>query len=84
MRITVQVKTNAKKTSVERVSLPVLGFTSGNSEVVYKVSVNESPIQGRANDAFFRALAEYFDCAPSCVSIVAGSSAKKKIVDIIQ
>ena len=84
MRITVQVKTNAKKTSVERVSMPVLGFITGNNEVVYKISVTESPIQGRAKDAVIRALATYFDCAPSCVCIVSGSSTKKKIVDIMQ
>lgn len=48
----------------------------------YKVSVKEMPVGGAANEAVCRALAEYFDVPPSCVSVVSGHTAKKKIVEI--
>ena len=71
MRISVKAKTNAKKESVEKLS---------DNEFV--VSVKEPPVDGRANWAICRAVAEYFGVSPSQVSIVSGQSAKNKILEI--
>ena len=71
MRISVKAKTNAKKESVEKLS---------DNEFV--VSVKEPPVDGRANWAICRSVAEYFGVSPSRVSIVSGQSAKNKILEI--
>ena len=72
MRISVKAKTNAKKELLEKLN---------DSEFV--VSVKEPPIDGRANWAICRAVAEHFGVSPSRVSIVSGQSSKNKIVEII-
>lgn len=71
MRISVKVKTNAKKELVERLS-----------DNEFAVSVKEPPIDGRANWAVARAIADYFGVSPSRVSIISGQTAKNKIVEI--
>jgi hypothetical protein len=50
--------------------------------VTYKVSVKEAPVDGRANDAIIRALAEYFDVAKSSVKLLSGHTSKQKIFEI--
>ena len=49
----------------------------------FVVSVKEPPVDGRANWAITRAVADYFGVSPSHVSIVSGQTAKNKIVEII-
>ena len=71
MRISVKAKTNAKKELVEKLS-----------DNEFAVSVKEPPIDGRANWAIARAIAEYFGVSPSRVAIVSGQTAKNKIVEI--
>ena len=71
MRISVKAKTNAKKELVEKI---------GDKEFV--VSVKEPPVDGRANWAICRAVADYFGVSPSRVNIISGQSAKNKILEI--
>lgn len=71
MKISVKAKTNAKKESVEKIN-----------ETEFVVSVKEPPVDGRANWAITRAIAEYFGIAPSRVNIISGQTAKNKIVEI--
>ena len=71
MKITVLVKPNSRKPSVEK--LP-----TGE----YRVAVNAPPQEGRANEAVIRALAEHFRIAPSKVTIAHGHTGKKKVVEI--
>lgn len=71
MKISVKAKTGAKKEFVEKLS-----------ETEFVVSVKEPPIDGRANWAITRAIAENFNVAPSRVNILSGHSAKNKIVEI--
>ena len=71
MRISVKAKTNAKKELVEKLS--------GNE---FAVSVKEPPIDGRANWAIARAIADYFGVSPSRVNIISGQTSKNKIVEI--
>ena len=72
MRISVKAKTNAKKESVEKLS---------DNEFV--VSVKEPPIDGRANWAIARAIADYFGVSPSRISIISGQTSKNKILEIV-
>ena len=72
MRIYVSIKPNAKVKKVEK-----------TDESHFKVWVKESPVDGKANFALIKALAGYFDIAPSRVEIISGHSSKKKEVEII-
>jgi hypothetical protein len=83
MKVIVKAKSNAKVEKVERVSQPALDFGNNRSElVVYKVSVKEPPIDGRANKAIEKALAEYFDVAISQVVLISGQTSKQKIFEV--
>jgi len=52
-------------------------------EKYFKVSVKEPPVSGRANEAVRRAIAKYFDVAPSRVKIVSGHTSRQKVLEII-
>lgn len=83
MKIIVRAKPKSKKESVERVSQPTLDLSLGDEELVeYKVSVKEVPVGGKANEAIIKALAKYFDIAPSLVELVSGVTSKRKIFQI--
>ena len=71
MRISIKAKAGAKKESVEKLS---------DNEFV--VSVKEPPIDGRANWAICRAVADYFGVSPSRVNVISGQSSKNKILEI--
>lgn len=71
MKISVKAKTNAKKELVEKLS-----------DNEFLVSVKEPPIDGRANWAVARAVAEHFGVSPSRVSIISGQASKNKILEI--
>lgn len=52
-------------------------------ETHFIVAVKEPPIQGRANAAIIRALADYFGLAPSRVRIISGHTSRQKIIEIL-
>jgi uncharacterized protein YggU (UPF0235/DUF167 family) len=72
MKIFIKVKANAFRPGIVKMS-----------DTNFKVSVSEPPEKGKANAAVIRALAEYLKIAPSRIFIVAGSTSKNKIVNII-
>lgn len=72
MKITVQTKPRAKNEEVIQID-----------QTHFKVSVKEPPIEGRANEGVCRLIAEYFDIAPSNVTVVSGHTSKKKILEIL-
>ncbi len=72
MKIIVQAKPNAREEKVEKIN-----------ETYFVVSVKELPVQGRANRAIAKALAEYFRVSPSHVSLVSGFTSKTKIFEIV-
>ena len=85
MRIIVKAKTRAKETKVERVEQPAMDFGDSKRKsdlVTYKVSVKEAPVNGQANEAIIKVLAEYFDTAPSRINIISGQSSKQKVFEI--
>ncbi len=71
MRITVRVKPGAKHAEIQKID-----------EQNFIISVKEPPIEGRANKAVIKVLAEYFKTSPSKISIVSGHVSKIKIIDI--
>lgn len=67
----VKVKPNAKQESVKRLD-----------DTHFVVSVKAPPAGGKANQAVWRLLADYFGIAPSRVEIIAGHSARRKIIRV--
>lgn len=85
MKIIVKAKPNSKKESVERITQATLGLENNKTELVeYKVSVKEPPVGGKANEAVIKALAKYFDVAPSLIRLHSGATAKRKIFEILE
>ena len=72
MRILVQVKTNSKIESVEKI---------GNAE--FLVRVRTPPIEGKANEKVRKLLAEYLKVSKSSVELISGQKSKKKIFEVI-
>ncbi|TSC70903.1 MAG: hypothetical protein CEO12_28 [Parcubacteria group bacterium Gr01-1014_46] len=84
MRIIVKTKPNAKVESVERVTQATLPLDLKKEMEVYRVSVKEPPVNGKANTAVVKALAKYFEVSPSLVTLVSGGSSKSKVFEILK
>lgn len=83
MRIVVKAKTRAKEEKVEQLTQPTLAFDDTKLELlIYRVSVKEAPVNGRANIAITKALAKYFKVAPSLIRLVSGHTTKQKVFEI--
>ncbi len=78
MKISVRVKLKAKEEKVEKTVIQRLT----GSEDQYQVFVKELPVDGKANEAVIRVLAEYFKVPKFSVNIVAGHTSREKIVEI--
>lgn len=72
VRITVQVAPNARKSEV-----------AGILDDALKMRLQAQPIEGRANEALIRCLADLLDVPKSAVSIVHGHASKRKVVDVL-
>jgi len=72
MQIKVKVKAGAKKETVESL---------GEGE--YVVCVKQKPQKGKANQAVLKLLAKHFKTIQSNIKIVAGLSAKTKIIEVV-
>ena len=68
MKISVRVKAQAKQDKLEK--------AGGNS---YKVWVKAKAIDGRANQAVVKLLAEYFDVAKSGIILLKGAKSRDKV-----
>lgn len=71
MKVTVIVKPNSRKESIE--PLP---------DKSLQVRVNAPPIEGKANTRIIELLSEYFKKPKSCFQLVSGHRGKKKIFEI--
>jgi uncharacterized protein len=71
MKIIVKTKPGAKQDKIEKVD-----------EANYIVYIKEPPIDGRANAALVKLLAEYFDISPSLIEIISGYMARVKVIEI--
>ncbi|MFN3135429.1 MAG: DUF167 domain-containing protein [Candidatus Kryptonium sp.] len=73
MRIFVKVKPNAKVERVEKID-----------EIHFVVSVKAPPVEGRANDALIKLLADYFNIPKGNIKIVSGLSSRSKVIEIVK
>lgn len=73
MRISIKAKPAAKVDEVEKLT-----------DDSYVVSVKEPPVQGRANQAIIRLVADYFSIPVNSVRIVTGWTSRNKVVEITQ
>ena len=71
MKIIVKTKPGAKADKIEKID-----------ENNYIVSVKEPPVNGRANAALIKLLAQHFDISPSLVQILSGFMARVKVVEV--
>lgn len=72
MRIKVKAKPQAHEEKVEKID-----------QDTFVVAVKELPVEGKANAAIEKALANYFDVSKSRVHIISGHASKQKIVEIL-
>jgi uncharacterized protein (TIGR00251 family) len=72
VRINVKAKPGSKKGNL------VTEMPDGS----FEVHLREKPVDGKANEALIRILAEHFDVRQRDISIVTGASARLKIVEI--
>lgn len=71
MKIIVKTKPGSKTDKIEKID-----------EANYIVYVKEPPINGRANVAVIKLLADYFDISPSLIEIISGYMARVKVIEI--
>ncbi len=70
-KLTVRVSPNASKSEV---------VSRGRDG--WKVKLAAPPVDGKANEALIRLMADEFDCAPSLIRVLKGHTGKVKIVEI--
>jgi hypothetical protein len=75
----VKAKTGAKE---EKVVAPPLRLLGEVAEDFYTVWTKERPVNGRANEAIARLLAEYFKLPRTSVRLVSGAISKRKVFEI--
>ncbi|MEI6297087.1 MAG: DUF167 domain-containing protein [bacterium] len=71
MKIYIKTKPQSKEVKVETID-----------ENHFVVSVKEPPEKGKANEGVRKALAEHFNVSKSSIEILAGHTAKTKIVNV--
>lgn len=71
MKIFVKVKPNSKIEKIEQID-----------KDHFIISVKEPPIEGMANRAVIRALADYFKISPYQIDIIFGRTSRQKIIEI--
>ena len=83
MKILVKARAGAKIEKIERIDQPNLNFDNERESMpIYKVWVREPAVDGKANKAIQKALAEHFHIAPSLVTLMSGQISKQKIFQI--
>ncbi len=79
MKISVIAHTNSKKTLPDgmqaRIEKDLLG--------IIHIYVNQPPLEGKANKAIIKALADYFNVKKSSVLFISGEKSKNKIFEIL-
>lgn len=71
MKLLVRIIPNAKQSEIV-----------GWEGQTLKVRVAAPPIEGKANEALVKFLADTIDCAPSEIEIMKGHSGKNKVLDV--
>ena len=71
MRIYIKVIPRSSQNKIEKLS-----------EGEYRVHLTAPPVEGKANEALVKLLAEHFGVAKSAIEIVGGKSSSRKMVDV--
>ena len=71
MKLFITAKPNAHQERIEQVNA-----------THFVVSVTEPPVQGKANRAIVKALANHFHVPPSAVAILHGHTSKHKTIEV--
>lgn len=71
MRITVRVKTNARKNAVEQLDAST-----------YQVHVSVPPVEGKANARIVELLAEFFGRPKRSFTLLRGMKSKEKVFEV--
>jgi uncharacterized protein YggU (UPF0235/DUF167 family) len=72
VKLFVKAKAGARRNEVKQID-----------ETHFVVSVTEAPEKGRANEAIVEFIAEHLGVSKSSVQIIAGASARNKVLEII-
>ena len=72
MKIFVKAKPLSKEEKIEKID-----------EINFIIAVKEPPKDGKANRAIVRALALYFNVAPSRINLISGFSSKQKVFEVL-
>lgn len=72
MRVFVKAKPRSREERVEKID-----------DTHFVVFVKEPPVQGRANVAITKALAEYIGVPASSVRLISGFSSKEKMFEVL-
>ena len=83
MEIFVKAKAGSKENKIIPPKATLWAMEDKGDEF-YIVSVKEKPVQGRANTAICKVLAEHFKVSPSQVTLVSGASSKRKVFEIVK
>ncbi len=82
MKIIAKVKTKTKEDSIVRVNQPELKLGGRETLPQYIISVKAEPVDGKANEAIIKLLADYFDVSKSSITLISGQSSKQKVFEI--
>lgn len=71
MKIKVKVKPGAKKDEVEEGE-------------IFIIKTKEKPVEGKANKAVIKLLAEHFKVPQANISILSGARSKEKLLEVVK
>lgn len=71
MKISVKVKANTSQERIEKID-----------DTNFIIWIREKPVEGKANEAVRKALAEYFGATKSRITLIKGQTSKQKIFEI--
>jgi len=80
MKIFVKAKTGQKENKVTPPPLKLISHPEDESW--YIVSTKERPVEGRANEAIAKLLAEHFSVSRTQVRLISGATSKRKVFEI--
>ncbi|MBP9822023.1 MAG: DUF167 domain-containing protein [Candidatus Pacebacteria bacterium] len=84
MKILVKVKASAKKEFIERAGEPAMN--TRNTKILmdfYYVWVKEPAVDGKANDAVIRVVAEHLKVPQAKIKIKSGRESRQKVLEIV-
>ncbi len=71
MIIEARIKPNSSRNQITKIN-----------DTHFEIALNVPPIENKANSALIKLLAEYFNLAPSFITIKSGHKSKIKIINI--